>query len=434
MPWRTPQPNKKLMRILVSGYACSPGRGSEQGVGWHRIRQLARFHEVWGITRVKNRESIEAAIARERIPNVHFVYHDLPPWARFWKKGRRGIHLYYYLWQLTAYLKARKLHQQVAFDQVHHVTFCNYWMPSFMALLPVPFQWGPVGGGEAPPLSFWSCYSTRGKVFEFLRIAAQRLGEMDPFLRATARRAAVALATTDRTAERLKILGCREVLVYSEAGLPQEEIERLAAIPIRTGELFRLVSLGDLLHLKGFELGLRAFAQFQKQFPQSEYWLMGEGPERQRLRKIARKLGVEKSVKFWGRIPRAEVLQKLELCDVLVHPSLHDSGGWVCLEAMAAGRPVICLDIGGPGLQVTAETGVKVKAISPKQAIDEMAAAMAQLAQNPELKNRMGEAGRARVSEIFAWEKKGEWLRDLSLRIERVDSRSVLAEGIENAR
>jgi glycosyltransferase involved in cell wall biosynthesis len=198
--------------------------------------------------------------------------------------------------------------------------------------------------------------------------------------------------------------------------------------------LFRLVSLGDLLHLKGFELGLRAFAQFQKQFPQSEYWLMGEGPERQRLQKIARTLGVEKSVKFWGRIPRAEVLEKLADCDVLVHPSLHDSGGWVCLEAMAAGRPVICLDIGGPGLQVTAETGVKVKAISPKQAIDEMAAAMAQLAKNPELKNRMGEAGRVRVREIFAWEKKGEWLRDLSLRIERVDSRSVLAEGIENAR
>jgi glycosyltransferase involved in cell wall biosynthesis len=421
------------MRILVSGYACSPGRGSEQGVGWHRIRQLARFHEVWGITRVKNREPIEAAMAREPLPNVHFVYHDLPRWARFWKKHRRGIHLYYYLWQLTAYLKARKLHRKVGFDQVHHVTFCNYWMPSFMALLPVPFQWGPVGGGEAPPFSFWRCYSTRGKVFELLRTVAQRLGEMDPFLRATARRSAVALATTDRTAERLKILGCRDVMVYSEAGLPQEEIERLGEIPSRRGGLFRLVSLGDLLHLKGFELGLRAFAQFQQKFPQSEYWLMGEGPERKRLQRIARELGVEGSVKFWGRIPRAEVLEKLEQCDVLVHPSLHDSGGWVCLEAMAAGRPVICLDIGGPGLQVSAQTGVKVKAIAPKQAIIDMAAAMEQLAQNPELRDQMGEAGRERVRKIFAWDKKGEWLRDLSGRIAQFENRGALAEGIENA-
>src|SRR2546430_4418443 len=42
------------------------------------------------------------------------------------------------------------------------------------------------------------------------------------------------------------------------------------------------------------------------------------------------------------------------------HPSLHDSGGWVCLEAMAAGRPVICLDLGGPGYQVTEESGIKI--------------------------------------------------------------------------
>ena len=50
---------------------------------------------------------------------------------------------------------------------------------------------------------------------------------------------------------------------------------------------------------------------------------------------------------------------------MLIHPSLHDSGGWVCLEAMAAGRPVICLDLGGPGLQVTEKTGIKVKASTP---------------------------------------------------------------------
>jgi glycosyltransferase involved in cell wall biosynthesis len=194
-----------------------------------------------------------------------------------------------------------------------------------------------------------------------------------------------------------------------------------------------VVSLGDLLHLKGFELGLRAFAQFQKKFPQSEYWLMGEGPERKRLQRIVQELGVEKSVKFWGRIPRAEVLKKLEQCDALVHPSLHDSGGWVCLEAMAAGRPVVCLDIGGPGLQVSVQTGVKVKAIDPKQAITEMATAMENLAVNPELRERMGQAGRARVRELFAWDKKGEWLRALSAQIARVEGRGTLTEGIENA-
>ena len=150
------------MRILVSAYACSPGFGSEQGVGWNRALQLARFHEVWVVTRSKNRAAIEAALAREPRPNLHFLYQDLPRWARLWKKKRRGMHLYYYLWQMGAYWAGRRLHREVKLDQVHHVTFVNYWMPSFLALLPVPLVWGPVGGGETCPASFRPRLSWRG--------------------------------------------------------------------------------------------------------------------------------------------------------------------------------------------------------------------------------------------------------------------------------
>jgi len=176
---------------------------------------------------------------------------------------------------------------------------------------------------------------------------------------------------------------------------------------------FRLVSIGNLLHLKGFEFGLRAFARLGAAFPQSEYWLMGEGPERQRLEAVAAELGIAERVRFLGRIPRAAVLDRLAVCDVLVHPSLHDSGGWVCLEAMAAGRPVICLDIGGPGVQVTAATGVKVAADSPERAVAALADAMVLLAGDPDLRARMGQAGRQRVHRDFDWDRKGEWLAEL---------------------
>jgi glycosyltransferase involved in cell wall biosynthesis len=416
------------MRILVSAYACTPGRGSEQGVGWHRVRQLSRFHEVWVITRVKNREPILAATAQEPMSNVHWIYHDLPRWARFWKKKRRGVHLYYYLWQLTAYLRLRAVHRSVGFEQVHHVTFVNYWLPSFLVLLKVPFIWGPVGGGETPPAGFWRCFSTRGRVYEILRTIAQRIGERDPFLRLTVRRAAVALATTNDTAKRLKALG------YSEAGLPQQDLDLLGSLSIRRSSPFRIVSLGDLLHLKGFELGLRAFARFHSRFPQSEYWIMGDGPERKRLENVARELGVSQYVVFWGRIPRSEVLARLAQCDVLVHPSLHDSGGWVCLEAMAAGRAVLCLDIGGPGLQVTPQTGIKTPAITPEQTIIEMANSMEQLAQNPEMRIRMGEAGRERVRDLFAWDRKGDWLHNLGAEVARFDGHALPVEGIPDAR
>jgi hypothetical protein len=76
--------------VLLSAYACEPGKGSEPGIGWNLARHLAEHHEVWVLTRTNNRPAIEAELARNPVPGLHFVYHDLPPWARFWKRGQRG--------------------------------------------------------------------------------------------------------------------------------------------------------------------------------------------------------------------------------------------------------------------------------------------------------------------------------------------------------
>lgn len=397
-----------IKRVLVSAYACEPGKGSEPGVGWNSVKHIARFAEVWVITRANNRKPIEQALAKEQMPNVHWVYFDLPRWARFWKKGQRGVHLYYYLWQIGAYRIGKRLHREVGFDIVHHVTFVNYWLPSFLGLLPVPFVWGPVGGAESAPKSLYRTFSWRGRLYEAARDFARWLGEHDPFVRMTAKRAAVALATTMETAERLKGLGATNARVMSQVALPTEEIQRLSGLPAHVANPFRFLSLGRLLHWKGFHLGLQAFARFVREFPQSEYWIVGDGPERRNLERLAKQLGVAEKVRFWGSLPRAMALETLTDCNVLVHPSLHDSGGWVCVEAMAAARPVICLDLGGPALQVTEETGFKIPATTPERAVEEMAEAMLRLAQDPELRRHMGEAGCRRMAEVFSWARKGE--------------------------
>src|ERR1035437_3933395 len=196
---------------------------------------MGQHHEVWVITRANNRAPIEKCLAKEPLPNVHWVYFDLPRWTRFWKKGERGLHAYYYLWQIGAYFVVRKLHRRLGFNLVHHVTFVNYWMPSFVVLLPIPFIWGPVGGGESAPRSFRRCFSLRGKTYEFLRDFVRSLAQFDPFLKLAARRAAVGLATTPQTEKRLRALGCRQVLVFSEAGVPHRDIDELGALPTRDG-------------------------------------------------------------------------------------------------------------------------------------------------------------------------------------------------------
>jgi glycosyltransferase involved in cell wall biosynthesis len=401
--------SKKLgKRVLMSAYACEPDKGSEPGVGWNQVRQMARFHEIWLITRSNNRNRIEKAVSTSPLANVHWIYFDLPPWARIWKKGKRGVHLYYLLWQAGVYVLGKRLHRRVRFDLVHHVSFVNYWMPSLLSLLPVPFVWGPVGGGESYPGSFVRFFGLRGRLHESLRNAARRLGECNPLVRLTARRTSIALAATPETGVRLELLGCRRIELFSQIGMTREEIRDMTPAAPRGDGLFRLLSVGELLHLKGFDFGLRAFCRLQKVHPDSEYCLIGEGPERNNLEKLSRLLGISGKVRFEGALRRDQVLKRLPCFDVLLHPSFHDSGSLVCLEAMTAAVPVICLDLGGPGLNVTEETGVKIPAISGEQVVEDMTEALKYLASNSGIARRKGQAGRRRVEEHFCWEAKGE--------------------------
>jgi glycosyltransferase involved in cell wall biosynthesis len=177
--------------------------------------------------------------------------------------------------------------------------------------------------------------------------------------------------------------------------------------------------IGRLLHWKGFHLGLLAFAAAN--LADAEYWLLGEGAEQKNLQLLVEQLGIAKQVKFWGRLSREDTLSKLKECHVLVHPSLHDSGGLVCMEAMATSRPVICLDLGGPASQVTEETGFKIAAIDRDQTIGDIAEAMINLAKDSELRQRMGEAGRQLVREKHSWLSRGQQLAKLYEEIAKGD-------------
>ena len=396
------------MKILISAYSCEPGKGSERGVGWNVVREVAQHHEVWVLTRPdESKEAIEAELAIRPVPNLHFVYFTLPFWQNSLRWGQSGaIQLHYYFWQIQAYFVGKQLHQENNFDVVHHVTFVKYSCPSFLSLLPVPFVWGPVGGGESAPWAFWSDFNWKNKLYEVARLVSRLAGELDIFTRITAQRSSIAYATTVDTADRVGKLNAPWVQIYSAIGLLPEEMAQLAQCPPPSTSPVRFISIARLLHWKGLHLGLRAFAEAR--LAAAEYWILGEGAEMQRLKDLALDLGIAHQVKFLGLLPREEVLAKLGDCSVLVHPSLHDSGAGVCLEAMAAGRPVICLDLGGPAAQINLETGIKVSAFHPAQSVNELSAAMVHLATNHHLCLQMGRAGQQRVSDFYSWEAKGK--------------------------
>ncbi|WP_158260644.1 glycosyltransferase family 4 protein, partial [Pleurocapsa sp. CCALA 161] len=197
----------------------------------------------------------------------------------------------------------------------------------------------------------------------------------------------------------------------SATGIDWAEIDQLRQCPPPTGNPVRFINVARLLHWKGIYLGLRAFAEAN--ITNAEYWIVGEGPEQEKLERLAQELNITERVTFFGLLDRQEVLVKLGQCSALVHPSLHDSGGWVTLEAMASGRPILCLDLGGPGETVTPDIGIKVPAHSPEQAVRDLAKAMVKLAENPDLCVQMGKIGQQRIQELHTWSAKGKWLSEV---------------------
>ena len=399
---------RRPLNILLSAYACEPDKGSEPGIGWNHALQLARRHEVWVITRANNRAPIEDALRASPQPSLHPVYHDPPSWLTWWKKGGRGVQVYYYLWQLSAYFVARKVQSSVAVDVTQHITFGRYWVPSLLPLLGRPFVWGPIGGADSVPRSFRRSLSPRGRLLNLARDLVRRLADLDPLVRLCAKRSALALATTPATAERLRRLGASEVRLMPAVGLPEADVEALARYPTEPEGAVRFMSVGNLLHWKGFEYGLRGFAAAD--LGAAEFVVVGDGPERRRLESVAFRLGIAERVRFLGRLPRERVLAELRDCHALVHPSLHDSGGWVCLEAMAAGRPVVCLDLGGPAVLVDDGAGFRIPARTPEEAVRLLAEAMRKIALDPPARASLGERGRSLVAREYSWDRRGDAL------------------------
>ncbi|MEI6562393.1 MAG: glycosyltransferase family 4 protein [Verrucomicrobiota bacterium] len=365
---------------------------------------MSQHHDVWVITRANNRDLIEST-RLDWVQRVHWIYYDLPGWLRFWKKGGRGVQLYYYLWQIGAYFTVRRLLRTTPLDLVHHVTFGKFWVPSWMGLLPIPLIFGPVGGGEDTPAQLLQGLTPRQQRFEALRNLARGLFRYDPVLRRTLRKATVVAATKETATVIEQYFHPRHAIIIPQVGVSVTEMAKFDAIAPKTCGPFRLLSIGRLVHWKGYHLAIKAFAQFLKTYPNAEYWLVSSGPEREALETLAQSLGCGKQVKFLGRLPTLDaVYAKLEQADALVHPALHEAFGNACLEAMAAGRPVICLNEGGPGLQVTPETGIAVEPGTEEETVDRLAQAMTRLATTPGLAANMGRMARQRVREQFSWE------------------------------
>jgi glycosyltransferase involved in cell wall biosynthesis len=329
------------VKVLISAYACEPGKGSEPGVGWNWSLAAAERHEVWVMTRSNNRDPIEDELARSPRPSLRFVYLDLPPWALGWKRGRLGLRVYYLLWQLLVAREARRLEREHEFEVVHHLTFANVWLPALACLAGTPFVLGPVGGGQRAPLRLYRALGPWSTLQELIVLAGRGLARLNPLVRVAWKRAAVILVNNEETRRALPGRYRAKAVLLPNFCTREE----LAAVRRDEGEARELVAVyaGRLNRFKGVELGIRALALA----PGWKLVVVGEGPDEARLRHLTDELGLSERVRFAPWLGQQALWETMAGCRALLFPSLKEGAPSIVAEARALGLPVVAFDRGG---------------------------------------------------------------------------------------
>jgi glycosyltransferase involved in cell wall biosynthesis len=162
-----------------------------------------------------------------------------------------------------------------------------------------------------------------------------------------------------------------------------------------------ILTVGGLIRIKGVDHVLKALARLRGELDFS-LAIVGEGPERETLKELSAQLGLTEQTVFTGRLDRATIPKYFAACDVFIHASLTEAAGNVVLEAMSAGRPVVCTDSGGPGEFVRdGQTGFVV----PVADVEAIAARVKFLLQNATVCDQLGAAGRRRAVAEYSYDR-----------------------------
>jgi len=163
-----------------------------------------------------------------------------------------------------------------------------------------------------------------------------------------------------------------------------------------------ILSVSNLWPIKGIDDNLKALAWLEKKgVAWRNYTVVGDGPERARLEKMATDLGIRHKVHLKGRLSHENAIAEIAKADIFSLPSWQEAFGVVYLEAMACKKPVIgCLGQGAQDIIQHEQTGLLVK---PRDELD-LAKALRRLLDDREFAQRLGELGAIRARE-FTWDK-----------------------------
>jgi phosphatidylinositol alpha-1,6-mannosyltransferase len=245
--------------------------------------------------------------------------------------------------------------------------------------------------------------------------------ELRALLARVHRAAAAVVANSHNTCSKLETFGVPRPRIHVvEPGVdpqrfrPDTDAGDLRRRLAPDGEVVML-TVGRLQARKGHDLAIAALDALRREIPKLRYVIVGDGEERQRLETMVADRALGERVTFAGKAEEADLPRYYAAADLFVHPNRLEGNdfegfGIVFLEASSSGLAVIGGASGGVPEAVAADvSGLLVHGDD----VPELAAAIRRLVADPELRRRMGRAGRERVLNYFTWERAARQIGDL---------------------
>jgi teichuronic acid biosynthesis glycosyltransferase TuaC len=287
-----------------------------------------------------------------------------------------GVFLYA---RIVGLIRALHAHHRIDLIHAHAPLACGHAAMLLRAELGIPYVVTVHG------LDAFSTLQVKGTAGEWCRRISKRIY-------GNARRV---ICISEKVRDRvLEGMGgsCRTAVIYNGA-----DTEMFRPGPEQPEEPV-ILSVGNLIPIKGHEMLLRAVGALRSEFPKLTCEIIGDGPERARLQALARELKIADRVHFLGRRSRAQVAEAMRRCILFALPSRYEGLGCVYLEAMSCAKPVIACR--GQGIAEVIRdgcNGVLVGADNEK----ELGQAMARLLRDEKARKKMGETARHTVLRSF---------------------------------
>lgn len=416
-----------MLNLLIDAYAVSPTWGSEPGMGWNWVCNLAKYCNLYIITEGEWQKDIECSLSaanscqmekevnptgllREQAERMHFYYLNVTPEIRkmCWNQGTWLFYKYYAEWELRVLDEAKRIINElkdigIQIDLVHKLNMIGYREPGyFWKITDRPFVWGPIGGYGGVPIAYLYGADIKTKVIENLKnVINYFMFRLHPRVRKSIKRADAVIGAYKETYEAILKVYREDAVLINETGA---FVDSSSSVHPSDGKEFRLLWVGKYDLRKQLGIAIRTM-ELLKDKKNIHLYVVGTGyPTDVALySKMVEEKELKENVHLLGLLPNVRTRALMKEMDLFFFTSIHDATSTVVPEAISAGLPVVCHDTRGFGVIVDDTIGRKIKVVSPETSSKEFAKVIRSLESNRDEVRRLSKGCLVKQKEI-SWE------------------------------